>query len=97
MTDSSFPWPWRGPENRRLSVVVGIFLLAINAWALFAIDVLPIPRKSAWDPQANLRAPLFARFDSGWYDSIIRYGYQRPPAEGALVVAAKPAALTPSC
>ena len=82
MTDSSFPWPWRGPENRRLSVVVGIFLLAINAWALFAIDVLPIPRKSAWDPQANLRAPLFARFDSGWYDSIIRYGYQRPPAEG---------------
>ena len=82
MTDSSFPWPWRGPENRRLSVVVGIFLLAINAWALFAIDILPIPRKSEWDPQANLRAPLYARFDSGWYDSIIRYGYQRPPAEG---------------
>lgn len=82
MTETAFPWPWRGPENRRLSVVVGIFILAVNAWALFAIDILPIPRKSAWDPQANLRAPLFARFDSGWYDSIIRYGYQRPPTEG---------------
>ncbi len=82
MINAPFPWPWRGPENRRLSIAVGIYLLAINAWALFAIDFLPISRASAWDPQANLRAPLFARFDSGWYDSVIRFGYQKPPPDG---------------
>lgn len=51
MTEAGFPWPWRG-ENRRLS------LLDLRAPA--AIDVLPITRKSPWDPPANQRAPLFA-------------------------------------
>ena len=81
MTDASFPWPWRA-ENRRLSLTVILWILAVNVWALIAIDFLPITRKSPWDPAANLRAPLFARFDSGWYDGIIKYGYGPPLAPG---------------
>lgn len=82
MTESPFPWPWRGPLNRRLSLLSLGFILALNLWGLIAIDFLPISRKSAWDPQANLRAPLYARFDSGWYDGIIRFGYGPPPPPG---------------
>jgi hypothetical protein len=82
LTPSSFPWPWRGALNRRLSLIALVWILAINLWGLIAIDFLPISRKSAWDPQANLRAPLLARYDSGWYDAIIRYGYGRPPDAG---------------
>jgi len=74
MTESSFPWPRKGTENRRLSAVVGAFLLAI--------DVLPTPRKSVRGPEAALRAPLFARFDPGWRDSIVRCDDRRPPLEG---------------
>ena len=81
MNASSFPWPWQG-SNRRLSVVVIGWIVAMNAWALIAIDFLPISRKSPWDPIANLRAPLFALFDSGWYDSIVKYGYRPPPPPG---------------
>ena len=81
MNASSYPWPWQG-SNRRLSVVVIGWIVAMNAWALIAIDFLPISRKSPWDPIANLRAPLFARFDSGWYDSIVKYGYRPPPPPG---------------
>ena len=81
MNDSTFPWPWR-PDNRRISLFVLGWILLLNLWALVAIDFLPITRKSQWDPAANLRAPLFARYDSGWYDSIVRYGYQAPPEIG---------------
>jgi hypothetical protein len=81
MTSASFPWPWQG-ENRRLSLVVIVWILAMNAWALIAIDFLPITRHSPWDPAANLRAPLFARYDSGWYDGIVKYGYGPPPPPG---------------
>lgn len=81
MSESGFPWPWRG-ENRRLSVLVLGWVLLLNLWALVAIDVLPITRKSPWDPPANQRAPLFARYDSGWYDSIIRFGYRPAPDVG---------------
>jgi hypothetical protein len=77
-----FPWPWSGPENRRLSKIVVCWILALNLWAVFAYDVLPIPRHSPWGSESDLRAPLFARFDSGWYDSIIRFGYREPPPPG---------------
>ncbi len=81
MSESHFPWPWRA-ENRKISLFVLGWILLLNLWALVAIDFLPISRKSQWDPAANLRAPLFARFDSGWYDTIVRYGYQAPPEIG---------------
>ena len=81
MNDTCYPWPWRG-ENRRLALVVILWILAINLWGLLAIDVLPISRHSPWDPPSNLRAPLFARFDSGWYDGIIKFGYGPPPPAG---------------
>ena len=35
-----------------------------------------------WDVPTELRAPLFAKFDSGWYLSIIEWGYGPPPPEG---------------
>ncbi|MEO6326164.1 MAG: hypothetical protein ABIT01_20140 [Thermoanaerobaculia bacterium] len=82
MTPTPFPWPWRGALNRRLSLVALIWILALNLWGLIAIDFLPISRHSAWEPSANLRAPLLARYDSGWYDGIIRFGYGPPPAAG---------------
>lgn len=77
-----FPWPWNGPENRRLAKVVVCWVFALNLWAVFAYDVLPISRFSPWGAESDLRAPLFARFDSGWYDSIVRFGYPDPPREG---------------
>ncbi len=81
MTESSFPWPWQG-ENRRIGLLAIAWIVAINVWALVAVDFLPIPRHSPWDPAANLRAPLFARYDSGWYDVIVKYGYGPPPPPG---------------
>jgi len=81
LNESNFPWPWRA-DNRRISLFVLGWILLLNLWALVAIDFLPISRKSQWDPAANLRAPLFARYDSGWYDSIVRYGYRAPPEMG---------------
>jgi len=81
VNESQFPWPWRA-ENRKTSLFVLGWILLLNLWALVAIDFLPISRKSQWDPAANLRAPLFARFDSGWYDGIVRYGYRAPPEIG---------------
>lgn len=81
MNESGFPWPWPG-EGRRISLLVLGWVLLLNLWALVAIDVLPITRKSPWDPPSNQRAPLFARYDSGWYDSIIRFGYRPAPDVG---------------
>lgn len=77
-----FPWPWRGPENRRLTRIVLLWIFGLNVWGAIAFDVLPISRRSPWGSEADLRAPLFARFDSGWYDSIARFGYPKPPAPG---------------
>lgn len=81
MREASFPWPWSGPQNRTLTLAVFAWLLLVNLWGLVAVHLLPISWRSPWDESANARAPLFARYDSGWYDSIVRHGY--PPAPGA--------------
>lgn len=81
-TTDSFPWPWRDADTRRVTWMAVAWIAAINLWALVAIDFLPIPRRAPWEPAAAQRAPLFARYDSGWYDSIVRFGYQAPPPPG---------------
>lgn len=82
MNESSFPWPWRGKENRKLSLLVLAWLLLANLWALVAIRILPISWRSPWNDSANARAPFYARYDSGWYDVIVRHGYPPPPGPG---------------
>lgn len=82
MSESSFPWPWRGAQNRKLSLLVLAWLALLNLWALAAVHVLPLARESQWNEEATRRAPLFARYDSGWYATIIERGYQAPPPAG---------------
>jgi len=82
MSESRFPWPWRGRENRRLSLLVLAWVAALNVWALFSISVLPLARASQWNEEVTRRAPMFARYDSGWYNTIIERSYQAPPPPG---------------
>jgi hypothetical protein len=82
MRESGFPWPWSGSENRRLALLVLAWIAALNLWALFSIHALPLARPSDWDEEVTRRAPLFARYDSGWYNTIAERGYQAPPAPG---------------
>lgn len=82
MSDSSFPLPWRGKENRKLSLLVVAWLGALNLWALASIRFLPLARESQWNEDVTRRAPTFARYDSGWYNTIIERGYQAPPPPG---------------
>jgi hypothetical protein len=42
--------------------------------------VLPFAKPSPWGAGA---IPYFARYDTGWYASIVRHGYGAPPAPGA--------------
>lgn len=79
---ASFPWPWRDVETRRVTLLAVVWVALLNLWGLLAIDFFPITRHSPWEPAANQRAPLFARYDSGWYDAIVRFGYREPPPPG---------------
>lgn len=82
MRESGFPWPWSGPQNRRLTLLVVAWIAALNLWALFSIHALPLARPSDWNEDVTRRAPLFARYDSGWYNTIAERGYQAPPVPG---------------
>ncbi len=82
MSRPTFPWPWHGPENRKLTLVVLLWLAALQLWALVSIHLLPLGRPSPWAEETTRRAPAFARFDSGWYNSIVEKGYPAPPAPG---------------
>ena len=42
MSESGFPWPWSGPQNRRLTLAVFAWLLLVNLWGLVAVHLLPI-------------------------------------------------------
>ncbi len=44
---------------------------------------VPGARPSPWSAEATAEAPLFARFDSGWYAGIARDGYGPPPPPGS--------------
>ena len=67
----------------RLALIVGAWVLALRVWGTFARDVLPIEHRLEWEIPLELRAPLYAKFDSGWYLSIMEWGYGPPPSPGA--------------
>jgi hypothetical protein len=66
----------------RLFLVVGGWILALGVWGMVARNYLPMEHKLRWEIPLELRAPLYAKFDSGWYLSIIEWGYGPPPPVG---------------
>ncbi|MEP6802458.1 MAG: mannosyltransferase family protein [Acidobacteriota bacterium] len=66
----------------RLALLLAAWILALGAWGTIARTVLPIEHRLEWEIPLELRAPLFAKFDSGWYLSIIEWGYGPPPRPG---------------
>lgn len=66
----------------RLFLVVAAWVLALGVWGTLARHVLPLEHKTRWEIPLELRAPLYAKFDSGWYLSIMEWGYGPPPPEG---------------
>ena len=66
----------------RLFLVVAAWVLALGVWGTLARYVLPLEHKVRWEIPLELRAPLYAKFDSGWYLSIMEWGYGPPPSPG---------------
>ncbi|HEU5248851.1 MAG TPA: hypothetical protein VFW15_02595 [Thermoanaerobaculia bacterium] len=66
----------------RLFLVVAAWVLALGAWGMVARTYLPIEHRTRWEIPLELRAPLYAKFDSGWYLAIIEWGYGKPPPDG---------------
>jgi len=66
----------------RLLLLVAAWILALGVWGMFARSVLPVEHRLRWPVPLELRAPLYAKFDSGWYLSIIEWdtGLLLPPA-----------------
>ncbi len=66
----------------RLFLVVAGWILALGIWGTVARNYLPMEHALHWEIPLELRAPLYAKFDSGWYLSIIDWGYGPPPPLG---------------
>ena len=66
----------------RLFLLIAAWILALGVWGMTARNYFPIEHKLHWDIPLELRAPLYAKFDSGWYLSIMEWGYGPPPPEG---------------
>jgi hypothetical protein len=66
----------------RLFLAVAAWVLALGAWGMVARTYLPIEHRLRWEIPLELRAPLYAKFDSGWYLAIIEWGYGKPPPDG---------------
>jgi hypothetical protein len=66
----------------RLVLLVAAWILLLTVWGSVARAYLPIEHRSRWSAETERRAPLFAKFDSGWYLSIIEGGYGPPPPQG---------------
>jgi hypothetical protein len=69
-----------GPPKLFLAVAASI--LALGAWGMVARTYLPMEHRLRWEIPLELRAPLYAKFDSGWYLAIIEWGYGKPPPDG---------------
>jgi len=52
------------------------------AWSYIARDALPISRRELWPREVAKRAPPLARYDSGWYLTILERGYGPAPPPG---------------
>jgi hypothetical protein len=66
----------------RLALCTAGWLVALGLWGAVARNTLPVEHRSRWDAELSRRAPLYARFDSGWYLSIIEKGYGAAPPPG---------------
>ena len=66
----------------RLVLLVAAWILLLGAWGSFARTYLPIEHRLRWGVPTELRAPLYAKFDAGWYLSIIEWGYGPSPPPG---------------
>jgi hypothetical protein len=66
----------------RLFLLVAGWILALGVWGMVARNYLPMEHKLRWEIPLELRAPLYAKFDSGWYLSVIEWGYGPPPPLG---------------
>jgi len=66
----------------RLFLLVAGWVLALGVWGMVARNWLPMEHKLGWEIPLELRAPLYAKFDSGWYLSIMDWGYGPPPPVG---------------
>ena len=66
----------------RLFLVVAAWILLLGAWGSVARNLLPVRHDVRGEIPLELRAPLYAKFDSGWYLSIMEWGYGPPPPAG---------------
>ena len=66
----------------KLFLVLAAWVLALGAWGMVARTYFPIEHRTRWEIPLELRAPLYAKFDSGWYLAIIEWGYGKPPPDG---------------
>jgi len=66
----------------RLFLAVAGWVIALGAWGMVARTYLPMEHRLRWEIPLELRAPLYAKFDSGWYLAIIEWGYGKPPPDG---------------
>jgi hypothetical protein len=66
----------------RLFLLVAGWILALGVWGMVARNYLPVEHKLRWEIPLELRAPLYAKFDSGWYLSVIEWGYGPAPPLG---------------
>jgi hypothetical protein len=66
----------------KVFLAVAAWVLALGAWGMVARTYLPMEHRLRWEIPLELRAPLYAKFDSGWYLAIIEWGYGKPPPDG---------------
>lgn len=66
----------------RLFLLLAGWVLALGVWGMVARNWLPVEHGLRWEIPLELRAPLYAKFDSGWYLSIMEWGYGPPPPLG---------------
>jgi len=59
-----------------------LWAVLVLAWSYAARDLLNFPPRDPWAADVQKRAPPLARYDSGWYLTILEHGYGPPPAPG---------------
>jgi hypothetical protein len=65
-----------------LALSVAAWMLALVGWGTLARRALPVEHRIKWEAPLEQRAPLYAKFDSGWYLRIMETGYGPAPPPG---------------
>ncbi len=66
----------------RTAGLLAAWAALVLAWSYVARDALPVSRREMWPREIEKRAPPLARYDSGWYLTILERGYGPAPAPG---------------